>query len=78
MRTVTGLVRGKALSIAQSRSAWDCFKPTLVVPSYRAANMDPSICDNPLDIRFYRESNLHIAFGVDMAFWASVAHNLQS
>jgi len=36
---------------------------TAVMPSYGAANMDPSAYDDPMDVRFDRESNPHIAFG---------------
>ena len=36
---------------------------TMVMPSYGAANMDPSVYDDPLEVRFDRESNPHIAFG---------------
>jgi cytochrome P450 len=36
---------------------------TMVMPSYGAANMDPSIYDDPLEVRFDRENNPHIAFG---------------
>ncbi|MFI5046302.1 MAG: cytochrome P450 [Acidimicrobiia bacterium] len=36
---------------------------TAVMPSYGAANVDPSVFDDPLDVRFDRESNPHIAFG---------------
>jgi cytochrome P450 len=36
---------------------------TGVIPSYGAANMDPSVFDAPLEVRFDREVNPHIAFG---------------
>ncbi|TML18461.1 MAG: cytochrome P450, partial [Actinobacteria bacterium] len=36
---------------------------TMVMPSYGAANMDPSVYDDPLEVRFDRENNPHIAFG---------------
>ena len=36
---------------------------TAVMPSYGAANMDPSAYDDPMDVRFDRENNPHIAFG---------------
>jgi cytochrome P450 len=36
---------------------------TMVMPSYGAANMDPSVYDDPLEVRFDREDNPHIAFG---------------
>ena len=34
-----------------------------VVPNYGAANMDPEVFDDPMDVRFDRENNPHIAFG---------------
>jgi cytochrome P450 len=36
---------------------------TAVMPCYGAANMDPSIYDDPMEVRFDREQNPHIAFG---------------
>jgi cytochrome P450 len=36
---------------------------TAVMPNYGAANMDPSTYDDPMDVRFDRENNPHIAFG---------------
>jgi cytochrome P450 len=36
---------------------------TSVVPNYGAANMDPEAYDDPLEVRFDRENNPHIAFG---------------
>jgi len=36
---------------------------TAVVPNYGAANMDPATFDDPMDVRFDRENNPHIAFG---------------
>ena len=36
---------------------------TMVMPNYGAANMDPAVYDDPLDVRFDREQNPHIAFG---------------
>ena len=36
---------------------------TAVMPNYGAANMDPSTFDDPMDVRFDRENNPHIAFG---------------
>jgi cytochrome P450 len=36
---------------------------TAVVVNYGAANVDPSVFQNPFDIRFDRDPNPHIAFG---------------
>jgi cytochrome P450 len=36
---------------------------TAVVPNYGAANMDPETFDEPMDVRFDRTDNPHIAFG---------------
>jgi cytochrome P450 len=36
---------------------------TAVLPNYGAANMDPAAYDDPMDVRFDRENNPHIAFG---------------
>ena len=36
---------------------------TSVLPNYGAANVDPDTFDDPLDVRFDRENNPHIAFG---------------
>lgn len=36
---------------------------TMVLPSYGAANMDPAVYDDPMDVRFDRQNNPHIAFG---------------
>ena len=36
---------------------------TAVMPNYGAANMDPSAYDDPMDVRFDRTNNPHIAFG---------------
>ena len=36
---------------------------TAVLPSFGAANVDPSTYDDPFEVRFDRESNPHIAFG---------------
>jgi cytochrome P450 len=36
---------------------------TAVVVSYGAANVDPSACENPFDVRFDRGKNTHLAFG---------------
>jgi len=36
---------------------------TAVMPCYGAANVDPSAYDDPLEVRFDREVNSHIAFG---------------
>ena len=36
---------------------------TVVIPSFGAANMDPSVYGDPMVVRFDRESNPHIAFG---------------
>ena len=36
---------------------------TAVLPSFGAANIDPSAYDDPFEVRFDRESNPHIAFG---------------
>ena len=36
---------------------------TAVMPCYGAANMDPAVYDDPLEVRFDRENNPHIAFG---------------
>jgi len=36
---------------------------TAVTVMYGAANVDPSQCPEPLDVRFDRDSNRHIAFG---------------
>jgi cytochrome P450 len=36
---------------------------TAVMPNYGAANMDPAVYDNPMDVQFDREANPHIAFG---------------
>ncbi len=36
---------------------------TMVMPNYGAANMDPAVYDDPLDVRFDRVQNPHIAFG---------------
>jgi cytochrome P450 len=36
---------------------------TMVLPSYGAANVDPAFFDDPMDVRFDRENNPHIAFG---------------
>jgi len=36
---------------------------TAVMPSYGAANVDPSVFDDPLEVRFDRTANPHIAFG---------------
>ncbi|HEX5586503.1 MAG TPA: cytochrome P450 [Acidimicrobiia bacterium] len=38
-------------------------KGTAVLPSFGAANVDPSAYDDPFEVRFDRESNPHIAFG---------------
>jgi cytochrome P450 len=36
---------------------------TAVMPNYGAANLDPALFDDPLDVRFDRANNPHIAFG---------------
>jgi cytochrome P450 len=36
---------------------------TAVLPSFGAANVDPSAYDDPFEVRFDRETNPHIAFG---------------
>ncbi|HEY7106346.1 MAG TPA: cytochrome P450 [Acidimicrobiia bacterium] len=36
---------------------------TAVMPMYGAANVDPAVFENPLEVRFDRENNPHIAFG---------------
>jgi len=36
---------------------------TAVMPNYGAANMDPAAYDDPMDVRFDRTNNPHIAFG---------------
>jgi cytochrome P450 len=36
---------------------------TAVVVSYGAANVDPSACEEPFDVRFDRGRNAHLAFG---------------
>jgi cytochrome P450 len=38
-------------------------KGTAVLPSFGAANVDPSAYDDPFEVRFDRETNPHIAFG---------------
>jgi len=38
-------------------------KGTAVLPSFGAANVDPSAYDDPFAVRFDRETNPHIAFG---------------
>ncbi len=36
---------------------------TIVVPSFGAANMDPAAFGDPMEVRFDRETNPHLAFG---------------
>ena len=36
---------------------------TAVMPMYGAANVDPAVYDDPMEVRFDRENNPHIAFG---------------
>jgi cytochrome P450 len=38
-------------------------KGTAIMISYGAGNVDPKQCEGPLDVRFDREVNRHIAFG---------------
>src|SRR4029079_7964143 len=36
---------------------------TMVMPNFGAANVDPDTFDDPMDVRFDRDPNPHIAFG---------------
>jgi cytochrome P450 len=60
---VPGGVPRVAVADVQLPGGQTITRGTAVVVNYGAANVDPSVFQNPFDIRFDRDPNPHIAFG---------------